>query len=281
MPSLLDMPIEVRFLIYEHLFAGQRITYIPTQPYNLRSAKAGHQDRWWYTNRGVAENKRLWFRGVEILLVSKLCRTEAFQMLHLHANISLTYLEDRSWRLAPSPSLTNILNHIRYVSTSADYTKGRGFHSFFKLLRNLEIVSIFDFEFDHAEGLTRATRQGPALAPDGSLTQMMCDATIASISECFQDSYSAFPRLISHWDARGRTFAVSVTGEGCRYCFRDLKSFYFHMALLVGAAPGAQASTKLSSTPVMVKIGWNHEGSHRWKTVNTELGKMLGRRLGG
>jgi hypothetical protein len=275
MPSLLDMPIEVRFLIYEHLLAGQKSSYFSAQPHNLRSGKARRYDRHYWPWNQAMERNRLGLKGVEILLVSKLCREESFQMLHLHANFDLARLANASWRLAPTKELSNTLNRIQYLSLSPFYI--RGLETLFSHLTNLKLVKLSGHDFVRYYGGSHSAELDLALGRDLGLTQKLWNATLADISDSFtaRHIYSTFPSLISQWDAHGRTFVVNVTGHGPTLRIKGLERFQSRLALVLPVAPGTQASIKLSDTPVTVEFDWSHAGLHRAQIIHSKLGKVL------
>jgi hypothetical protein len=275
MPSLLDMPIEVRFLVYEHLFTGATVAYIPAQPGKLHHGKDPGQGRWCSCWKAATEGHRMALQGVEVLLASKLCRAEAFQMLQVHANVNLTKLHDFSCRRA-TKELAGILSRIRYVSTSPHGHKRRGFNSYFELLTNLELVFLSDQAYIcYMNGYNQY--RGPALEQDGSLTQTMCGAIIAALSTSIERHLdSVLPQLISRWDLRGRTFAIKCATSWSYYEDGPRESrFLFKVLFVVRASPGAQAPPNLPDTPISVEVRWEHAGSQQTQILDSTMGEVL------
>ena len=118
MPEFINLPSEIRCMIYDQLFFSVKISHIRLPRNSLRSRHSKAQSK--------EDQVRSELRGVEILLVSKLCRQEALESLQAHAIITLRNATWRWWD-AKLPVVPDSLHHVKHIEIEWKHpTSSRG-----------------------------------------------------------------------------------------------------------------------------------------------------------
>ena len=183
MPSLLDIPSEIRVFVYKHYFASVKITYY--SPQNLLSQKK--------------QSKSM--KEVGVLAVSKLIRAEALQILYEHKVISFGP-RSLMGALARSNQYPASLSHLRHVSI--DYSETRKFVSIvdrFTSLKNLQLNASTQVSREVIGRTSWPQDLSCSRFSEDDVRDQICCTSLKYLGKS-----DVFPKVIAHWRATGGTF---------------------------------------------------------------------------
>ena len=201
MTAFADLPGEIRCLIYKHYFADTKVGYRKPLRRNPRTkhkeSTDPYEERWW----------RL--IGVEILLVSKLCRQEALESILLHKTIKI----DRELRkLGNRPreySLPSSLISLRHLLISGRYcTRFQGLVTKFTHLKTVEVLP------DCLLGVEDITK---TLLHRSKLLELsnanVQDEVMSAALQAFRKDDEPVFEPLSAWEVGGRSFNLKLRVE--------------------------------------------------------------------
>lgn len=206
--SLSSLPPEIRSLIYEHLFHGLMLALLPL----VDTPPSSHDQ-----DATLTEKTRREMSSLGILLVSKQYRADAHPHIYRHATIILDAIADDFTKLSQYTPLSSELKNIQYLD-----------FAFLKPAPRRPDLDLDNF----GTCLARLTNLNSLLFRVGSLwgghialdtcmdaSLQMKPTTISSITSSYissmhqqRDLIPMISKMPHHWDQRGRTFDIMMTG---------------------------------------------------------------------
>ena len=246
MPEFLDLSGELRSLVYEYLFAGLKLTYVPPQVRQTRNPRKKSANR---------EAPARDLAGLEILLVSKLCRQEACYILS-KSQLVIFRVDPRAVGLSLRAGV-----RVNFSPMGCDIREliCDGFVYYLSNLIDIarSLTKLERLHFDVKDGGVRHFH-GQPMDNQGHPRRDLEDAMILDILRFPMVECKDFKKFIKYWNEREQSFEFQLQASEQLWdgwLWLNHREWHFNRFLTIPAASPDQATRRAPrDIPVQIKL---------------------------